>query len=127
MLVSVRLSDEVVARIDELAGAGQRSRWIVRAVEAALGGGGGAAGSRARPAVKSSVAPGAVVAVSGSGGFAREDDRVLWEALRSGSGSERQMRDRLGWAEMRVSRAASSLLRSGRAVVGAEGMLEAVG
>lgn len=126
--VLVKLPSEVVRRIDERAGSGQRSRWIRDALDRALEGG-------ARRPKSDDVAEKAVVlprrsdrvrgAAAGSG-FKRPDDGAVWAELRKKRGTARQLRDRLGWMEMRVDRAVSSLLAAGRVRLVAEGVLEAV-
>lgn len=71
------------------------------------------------------VAPAAPERVEGEPAFRRPDDGVLWRSLRGKRGGAREMRDRLGWMEMRVERAVSSLLASGL-VRTVEGLMEAV-
>lgn len=144
MLVSVRLPDDLVARIDVVAGKGKRGEWLRGAAERALGGVEPPAeavrvssardrqsGSVSGPAVGRSenaakrVKPDAPVPVAGEPVFKRPDDGVLWRALRVKRGTAREMRDRLDWMEMRVERALSSLLSSGLVRVH-EGLVEAV-
>lgn len=134
--VSVRLPAGVVVRLERAAGAGGRAEWIRGVIERALGDGvsGGDAVSEVRAAARVTAVAAqragaeAKAAPVDVGGFARADDRVLWEWLRDHPRrTERMLRDDLGWMEVRVSKAVASLLRQGRVVSAGEGVLEAVG
>lgn len=154
MLVSVKMPDDLVARIDAAAGAGKRGEWLRSAAEAVLGDGGAlvsASPSPQRSPVGASAmveqkrlvvteqpakpktvlmtrgrGPKPPVQVDGEPQFTREDNAVVWRQLYGRRGSERMLADALGWMPGRVSKAVSSLLAAGQVRGIGEGFLEAV-
>ena len=116
--VLVQLGDGVAERIDGLVGFGRRSDFIRSAIDAALYAREGVAA-----ATIARVSSGVVLPVAASDRWS-EDQREMMEALRGRRFTVRRAAAHLGWAEMRVERAARALSEAGLLAFSGSGVLE---
>jgi len=114
-VVLVRFADGVAERIDDLVGFGRRADFIRSAVDAALF---QRCGAMIAAPVSASVLP---VAASDRWSL---DQREMLEALRGRRFTVRRAAAHLGWAEMRVERAARALSEAGLLAFSGSGVLE---
>ncbi|MFY0633672.1 MAG: hypothetical protein JXQ91_07665 [Vannielia sp.] len=141
-LIQMRWPDGLKERVDEVA-AGNRTAWVVSAVEAALGGqkistaaAPGNPVSGDKPAVKSDVVATVPKPVkrpqvrpakrrAASSGDQEAVLKVL-EEFPAGR-TERQLAQALGWFEGRVAKTVKSMVAAGLVHLGAGGSVEVVG